>query len=30
VPSERSAVEGEAAALPLPGIERDIVVRWNE
>ena len=28
-PSERAAVEAEAASLPLPGIERDIVVRWN-
>jgi hypothetical protein len=24
----RQAVEAEAAALPLPGLERDIVVRW--
>jgi hypothetical protein len=30
MPSERSAVEAEAASLPLPGIGRDIVVRWNE
>jgi len=28
-PSERSAVEAEAAALPLPGLERDIVVGWG-
>jgi hypothetical protein len=30
MPSERSAIEAEAASLPLPGIGRDIVVRWNE
>ena len=28
-PSERSAVEAEAASLPLPGIERDIEVQWQ-
>jgi Winged helix DNA-binding domain len=28
-PSERSAVEAEAASLPLPGIEREVVVRWD-
>ncbi len=27
--AERDAVEAEAAALPLPGIERGIAVRWN-
>ena len=27
---ERDAVEAEAEALPLPGIERRIVVRWDE
>jgi hypothetical protein len=27
--AERDAVEAEAAALPLPGIEGPIVVRWN-
>jgi hypothetical protein len=26
----RHAVEAEAAALPLPGLQRQIVVRWNE
>ena len=26
----RQAVEAEAAALPLPGLEREIVVRWGE
>jgi hypothetical protein len=26
----RDAVEAEAAALPLPGLQRQIVVRWNE
>jgi hypothetical protein len=25
----RQAVEAEAAALPLPGLQREIVVRWN-
>lgn len=29
LPTERSAVEAEAAMLPLPGAERDIVVRWD-
>jgi hypothetical protein len=29
LPSERSAVEAEAASLPLPGIDRDITVRWQ-
>jgi hypothetical protein len=28
-PSERSAVEAEAASLRLPGIERNVVVRWG-
>ena len=28
--SARAAVEGEAASLPLPGIERTIVVRWGD
>jgi hypothetical protein len=28
-PRERAAVEAEAAALPLPGIEGEIVVRWD-
>ncbi|MEO8511219.1 MAG: crosslink repair DNA glycosylase YcaQ family protein [Chloroflexota bacterium] len=27
-PSERDAVEAEAASLPLPGVDRSIVVRW--
>ena len=27
--AERDAVEAEASALPLPGIERGIAVRWN-
>jgi DNA glycosylase AlkZ-like len=27
--SEREAVEAEAHSLPLPGIEREIAVRWN-
>jgi hypothetical protein len=27
--SARRAVEAEAAALPLPGVEREIVVRWE-
>jgi hypothetical protein len=27
--AERDAVEAEAAALPLPGIEREIAVRWD-
>ena len=27
---ERSAVEAEAASLPLPGVERRIVVRWDD
>ena len=26
----RQAVEAEAAALPLPGLQREIVVRWND
>jgi hypothetical protein len=26
----RDAVEAEAATLPLPGLQRQIVVRWNE
>ena len=26
---ERDAVEAEAASLPLPGIEREIAVRWD-
>ena len=26
----RHAVEAEAAALPLPGLQREIVVRWND
>ena len=29
-PEERDAVESEAATLPLPGIERPIVVRWGD
>lgn len=28
-PAERQAIEAEAAALPLPGVEGRIVVRWN-
>jgi len=28
--TERDAVEAEAAALPLPGLERAIVVRWSD
>ena len=28
--AERNAVEEEAAALPLPGIDREIVTRWEE
>jgi winged helix DNA-binding protein len=28
--SEREAVEAEAASLPLPGVEGEISVRWNE
>ncbi len=28
-PSERTAVEAEAAALPLPGVQGRIVVRWD-
>jgi hypothetical protein len=28
--AERDAVEAEAASLPLPGIERQIVVRWDD
>lgn len=28
--TRREAVEAEAAALPLPGVERDVVVRWEE
>jgi hypothetical protein len=28
--SARDAVEAEAASLPLPGIEREIVVRWGD
>jgi hypothetical protein len=28
--SEREAVEAEAQSLPLPGIEREIAVRWND
>jgi hypothetical protein len=27
-PAERAAVEAEAASLPLPGLEREIAVRW--
>ena len=27
--AERDAVEAEAAALPLPGVERGIAVRWS-
>lgn len=27
--AERDAVEAEASALPLPGVERDITVRWE-
>jgi hypothetical protein len=27
--AERDAVEGEARSLPLPGIDREIDVRWN-
>ena len=27
--AERDAVEAEAAALPLPGLEREIAVRWD-
>ena len=30
VPAERAAVEAEAASLPLPGVERRIVVRWDD
>jgi hypothetical protein len=29
-PAERDAVEAEAAALPLPGLGRRIVVRWDD
>ena len=29
LPSERAAIEAEAASLPLPGIDRDIVVCWT-
>ncbi len=28
-PAEREAVEAEAASLPLPGIQRDVRVRWD-
>lgn len=28
--AERAAVEAEAASLPLPGLERQIAVRWDE
>jgi hypothetical protein len=28
--AERQAVEAEAAALPLPGLEGQVVVRWND
>jgi hypothetical protein len=28
--AERAAVEAEAALLPLPGLERQIAVRWDE
>jgi hypothetical protein len=28
-PAERDAVEGEARSLPLPGIDREIDVRWD-
>jgi hypothetical protein len=28
--AERAAVETEAASLPLPGLERQIAVRWDE
>ena len=28
--AERDAIEAEAAALPLPGLEREICVRWGE
>jgi hypothetical protein len=28
-PRERAMVEAEAASLPLPGIEGEIVVRWD-
>ena len=28
--AERAAVEAEAASLPLPGLEREIAVRWDE
>ena len=28
-PAQRTAVEGEAASLPLPGIDRPMVVRWD-
>jgi hypothetical protein len=27
--AERTAVEAEAASLPLPGLERSIAVRWE-
>ena len=27
-PTERHAVEAEAAALPLPGLDRPVTVRW--
>jgi hypothetical protein len=26
----RQAVEAEAAGLPLPGLAREVVVRWND
>jgi hypothetical protein len=29
-PSERTAIEAEAASLPLPGIDGDISVRWDD
>jgi hypothetical protein len=28
--AERTAVEAEAASLPLPGLDRQIAVRWDE
>jgi hypothetical protein len=28
--AERAAVEAEAASLPLPGLERQIALRWDE
>jgi hypothetical protein len=28
-PTERDAVEAEAASLPLPGLGRDMIIRWD-